>query len=173
MNSNKLKAIETYYRGYHFRSRTEARWSVYFDAMSMPFDYEREGFKLPSGWYLPDFWLRELQTWAEVKGQDFSKTEAQLCYELAQLTHHDCLMLHGAPDLRTYAGFWWNSEGRLEHGHALVCGRWELIWQAGAPIQVPANPPNDGLDYFEQAIHTARAARFEHGAVQPYNWSKP
>ena len=26
-----IKAIETYYKGYRFRSRLEARWAVFFD----------------------------------------------------------------------------------------------------------------------------------------------
>ncbi len=31
-----IKAIQTKYRGYHFRSRLEARWAVFFDAADMP-----------------------------------------------------------------------------------------------------------------------------------------
>jgi hypothetical protein len=31
----KIKAIETRYKGYRFRSRLEARWSVFFDAMEL------------------------------------------------------------------------------------------------------------------------------------------
>lgn len=52
-----IEAIQTEYAGYRFRSRAEARWAVFFRTAHIPFDYEREGFKLPSGAYLPDFWL--------------------------------------------------------------------------------------------------------------------
>jgi hypothetical protein len=51
-----LKPIETYYNGYRFRSRLEARWAVFFDALGVKYEYEPEGFFLPSGkMYLPDF----------------------------------------------------------------------------------------------------------------------
>ena len=51
-----IKPIETYYNGYRFRSRLEARWAVFFDALGVKYEYEPEGFKLPSGrMYLPDF----------------------------------------------------------------------------------------------------------------------
>lgn len=52
-----VKAIETIYRGYRFRSRLEARWAIFFDAMGEPWEYEKEGFDLKGVRYLPDFWL--------------------------------------------------------------------------------------------------------------------
>jgi len=54
-----IKAIETVYNGYRFRSRLEARWAVFFDALGVKYEYEPEGFELPSGErYLPDFRLK-------------------------------------------------------------------------------------------------------------------
>ena len=51
-----IKPIETYYNGFRFRSRLEARWAVFFDALGVEYEYEPEGFELPSGArYLPDF----------------------------------------------------------------------------------------------------------------------
>jgi hypothetical protein len=53
---NTIKAIETQYKGYRFRSRLEARWAVFFDAVGLNFEYEKEGFDLGEvGYYLPDF----------------------------------------------------------------------------------------------------------------------
>lgn len=64
------KAISTVYRGYRFRSRTEARWAVFFNAVGLAFEYEKEGFDLGDGIkYLPDFWLPELKLWVEIKGE--------------------------------------------------------------------------------------------------------
>ncbi len=74
---NKLKPIETEYHGYKFRSRLEARWAVFFDTAGVEWEYEPEGFELPSGLrYLPDFRLHGVSidgdepesVWAEVKG---------------------------------------------------------------------------------------------------------
>jgi hypothetical protein len=70
-----LAAIETSYKGYRFRSRLEARWAVFFQALRLKWDYEPEGFTLPSGrHYLPDFrielpWERK-RFWCEVKPPD-------------------------------------------------------------------------------------------------------
>ena len=51
-----IKAIETRYKGYRFRSRLEARWAVFFDALGLEWEYEPEGYELSDGsWYLPDF----------------------------------------------------------------------------------------------------------------------
>ncbi|MBM4140452.1 MAG: hypothetical protein FJ242_03010 [Nitrospira sp.] len=53
-----IKPIETIYKGYRFRSRLEARWAVFFDALNIPYQYEVEGFKMANGdKYLPDFLL--------------------------------------------------------------------------------------------------------------------
>lgn len=65
-----IKAIQTRYAGYLFRSRLEARWAVFFDALKLNWLYEPEGFDLPSGkYYLPDFkiQLRGRTLWIEVK----------------------------------------------------------------------------------------------------------
>lgn len=53
-----IKAIETRYKGYRFRSRLEARWAVLFNALGIDFFYELEGLILDDGVrYLPDFFL--------------------------------------------------------------------------------------------------------------------
>ena len=76
-----LRAIETEYKGYRFRSRLEARWAVFFDACGVKWEYEPEGFILPNGQqYLPDFLLHDVtfnhagytegnDLYVEVKGQ--------------------------------------------------------------------------------------------------------
>jgi len=62
-----IKAIETTYRGYRFRSRLEARWAAVFDALNVQWEYEPEGFDVDGEWYLPDFWLVREHTWVEIK----------------------------------------------------------------------------------------------------------
>lgn len=63
-----IKPIETIYKGYRFRSRLEARWAVFFDALDILYEYEKEGYELgEAGWYLPDFWLPQFKTWIEIK----------------------------------------------------------------------------------------------------------
>ena len=69
---SEIKAIETYYKGYRFRSRLEARWAVFFDAAGIEYEYEPEGFVLEDGiCYLPDFFLPNIRggIYVEVKGR--------------------------------------------------------------------------------------------------------
>ena len=63
-----IKAIETEYKGYRFRSRLEARWAVFFDAIGWAWEYEKEGFDLgKNGYYLPDFYIPHLDCYVEIK----------------------------------------------------------------------------------------------------------
>ena len=35
-----IKAVQTEYNGYKFRSRLEARWAVFFDTLGIEYEYE-------------------------------------------------------------------------------------------------------------------------------------
>lgn len=92
-------AINTKYKGYNFRSRLEARWAVFFDELGIEFEYEKEGYRLPAGNYLPDFWLPQLNCFAEVKPKAFTEKEYQKCLQLP----HPCIMLDVShPQARSY-----------------------------------------------------------------------
>ena len=76
-----IKAIETYYNGYRFRSRSEARWAVFFDNAGIKYYYEPEGFPVQgTEGYLPDFYLPDSKEFFEVKGvlddEDYQKVES-------------------------------------------------------------------------------------------------
>ncbi len=73
---SEIKAIPTEYKGYLFRSRLEARWAVFFDAMGIEWEYEPEGFVLSNGsWYLPDFYLLNFHCYFEVKRKSVKDTD--------------------------------------------------------------------------------------------------
>lgn len=93
-----MTPLETTWRGWRFRSRTEARWAVLLHTAGIPFEYEPEGFALPSGWYLPDFWLPDRGFWMEVKGFEPSSLERQKALDLTALTGRDVLFAIGQPN---------------------------------------------------------------------------
>lgn len=69
-----MKPIETRYAGCRFRSRLEARWACFFDELGIAWKYEPQGYEIPRPdgstlRYLPDFWLPDMDLWAEVKGE--------------------------------------------------------------------------------------------------------
>lgn len=52
-----IRAIETQYKGYRFRSRLEARWAVFLETLKIKWAYETEGYSADGIGYLPDFEL--------------------------------------------------------------------------------------------------------------------
>jgi hypothetical protein len=58
-----IKVIETAYKGYRFRSRLEARWAVFFDAMGLKWEYEPEGFDLTENYIKFLAELKEFDPW--------------------------------------------------------------------------------------------------------------
>ena len=73
---SEIKAVETIYKGYLFRSRLEARWAVFFDALGIKWEYEPEGLLLSDGTsYLPDFYLINFNCYFEVKRAGIKGTE--------------------------------------------------------------------------------------------------
>ena len=168
-----IKAINTRYKGYRFRSRLEARWAVFFDSLGLKWEYEPEGFELgEAGWYLPDFYLPELNCWAEVKPHINSK---QICINDLNKFGSFCvglkttlLILDGIPEPRVYYcvlvqgnevinnyPFSWNVKYLPPINHD---GKPRLYWHPGCDEEAEEHSP-----YF--AIQAARSARFEHGEV--------
>ena len=141
-----IKAIQTKYKGYIFRSRLEARWAVFFDELGVKYEYETEGYDLGElGWYLPDFYLLEEKWFVEVKGsldEDISGVEKVRC-----LDNHcpgeamGCLIFR---DLE-YAEFKCDDDGPDFNGAYL---RAQMIM------------PILSLQKFNKAINKARQARF-------------
>ena len=160
------RAIETRYKGYRFRSRLEARWAVFFDHLGLRWDYEPEGFELPSGRYLPDFFihwegpkserLQQFPTvgyWVEIKGAPPSAAELQRLSELATATKHNAYLLaHGPAHVRAWAC--WAGRPAVE-----VVGL-GLAWLAFVQC-CPREAV--GLREVEAAVAAAMGARFEHG----------
>jgi hypothetical protein len=93
-----VKAIETVYKGYRFRSRLEARWAVFFDALGVNWLYEHEGYELLSGRYLPDFFLPESKLWVEVKPLEPSPLEQVRAEDLLTFTGQSVFISNGLPD---------------------------------------------------------------------------
>ena len=98
-----IKAIQTLYKGYYFRSRLEARWAVFLDSLALNWEYEKEGFELANERYLPDFWISTVNMWAEVKPDNgFDKDAMIKVVQLANQTGYPVLLLEGVPENKPY-----------------------------------------------------------------------
>lgn len=183
MTTNGIKAIETVYNGYRFRSRLEARWAVFFDTLGVKYEYEKEGYDLgEAGWYLPDFWLETVHMWAEVKPYAFTEEEDRKCALLARGTKRSVLMLDGEPDYhRLYRYVTWSPEHVFVEEvypgaviEEVIPGDWlkflvylddsylhrEHRWWGGEGHRPEEY---DASDVTKAAYLAARQARFEHG----------
>ncbi len=97
------KVKPTTYNHHKFRSRLEARWAVYFDAIGLEWEYEKEGFVLEDGEsYLPDFWFPQVKMWAEVKPETFTRAELKKCWYLVKGSGYECILLEGLPENKSY-----------------------------------------------------------------------
>jgi hypothetical protein len=144
-NRPQLKPIPTRYDGYHFRSRTEARYAVLFRNCYWPYEYERQGFALERGAYLPDIYLLQQGVWVEVKGPPPRFEEEDLCQCLAVETRQPVIIAWGQPSWET----------------VVICftpdGDRQLISLAGFLLRWAS------VSTLTKAINAARSARWEHG----------
>jgi hypothetical protein len=93
-----IQPIETFYNGYRFRSRLEARWAVFFDTLKIKYLYEPEGFDLDGLWYLPDFWVPAWNCWLEIKPASMKWPEDYIPpSRLAALSGKEVMLFCGDP----------------------------------------------------------------------------
>jgi len=85
-----IAPIETYYAGYRFRSRLEARWAVFFRKAGIPFEYETQGYDLGPeiGLYLPDFYLPQFRAFVEIKPMYISSEEEEIAKNKLEKLFH-------------------------------------------------------------------------------------
>lgn len=176
--------IPTRYRGYHFRSRLEARWAIFFDHLEFDWDYEPQGYVLDRRPYLPDFKLilpGDPLAFAEVKPTETDWHEGihvRLCRALARDTGWPVILLIGVPAYRGYhrftpdlaanafqAVFFRDYEPKIQ----VVDDYW---WQ-----YISVDPHTGALNFMHDdyearksfgqglidAVQASRSARFEHG----------
>lgn len=171
-----MKAIQTKYKGYRFRSRLEARWAVFFDALGLAWEYETEGFDLGFGdRYLPDFKIYD--TFFEVKPAGVKPHEILKVRRFVEAGGGRVCILDGPPDVRWYRLLgWWEDDGgpvpREGGDDAIIFvppkdkyAPWFGAWGAGS-----ADDPYElsgvwvGIDdEMQEYVHAARSARFEFG----------
>ena len=169
-----IKAIETSYKGYRFRSRLEARWAVFFDALGIDWQYEVEGYELDGVRYLPDFLLPTFSggMWAEVKPIELTPDEKKKARLLCEATHRRVWLCVGMPDTRAYTILEpfdpdnpdWPREYVGIPNADQAQGENRMFWEPGyqdADGYVRGEDLQCLGDHYLQAVNQAKAARFE------------
>jgi hypothetical protein len=93
-----MQTMPTRYNSLLYRSRCEARWAVVFDKLGWAHCYEPEAYRLPSGPYLPDFYLPSARIFFEVKGIAPSPQERRKASELCVATRTPVIISTSAPN---------------------------------------------------------------------------
>lgn len=179
-----INPIETHYAGCRFRSRTEARWAVFFATLGIRWEYEPQGYLVNGKPYLPDFEVAMPtgeRIFAEVKGAGADEHEGahvDLCRALARESGRRVLLLVGVPAHRLYHVFAPGLPGGSfmaaffhDDGHMLTVA--DQYWfqmvaldEATGVLEFTHNE-RGLIKSFGQglvdAVAAARSARFEHG----------
>jgi len=170
-----IKAIETRYKGYRFRSRLEARWAVFFDALGIEWEYEKEGYDLGKwGKYLPDFWIKHSVKalaedgwgfWAEIKPTKIDGADFDKIVKLAEHTGNNALIFQGSPHNDAYSvtkiAVSHHEKGKFSLTSGLVFEQNENVIRL-AKGEFGSYPTAFGKD-LNAAYIKASSARFEHG----------
>lgn len=160
-----MKPIETFYKGFHFRSRLEARWAVFFDTMGFEWEYEPEGFSLEGDfdgdtlYYLPDFKLKEgrVEIYVEVKpNDDLEPDEVAKMFRFSR--EKTLIPVYGLPKPLFYEI--WQGEDNYFGWDAIA-----FMYHKGEKGNFEGGMPEIefGDDKLESACDAAKQARFEHG----------
>ena len=106
-----VKPIETYYNGYRFRSRLEARVAVLFDRANIKYQYEPEGFESDGVCYLPDFYLPDEDFYVEVKPirDGFREEIAKAAKVICRGLYKPLLVITDIPSYSSNGSVWWHT----------------------------------------------------------------
>lgn len=159
--------LPSMYKGHRCRSRLEARWCVMFDEIRIEYWYEPEGFRLAIGsCYLPDFYLPQVNSFAEVKADLLTPTELAKAESLCLETGKKLILLVGPPAFKTYpaiypdCGYISTTDVLLDvdfHGRDYYTNERRLFASCGDGWV----SEEDFSKEYRMAVYAARAARFE------------
>lgn len=182
-----MKAIETKYKGYRFRSRLEARWAVFFDTLGVKWEFEREGFELTYDHgghaehcgeygctcdpatleafpvrYLPDFFVHMLARFSRYPGSGYwVEIKGQRPTEI-EITKLQMLCNKSGHNGYLFVGPPTSDDGEL--CYAFTAGAQHptaSMFFHSAVCQVCS--PRCKYDQYLKAVEASRAARFEFG----------
>lgn len=161
-----IKAIPTRWKGWYFRSRTEARWAVFFDVMDLEFEYEPESFELSNGQIYPiDFWLNKPRWFAEVKPDYLTGEEEFKTREIAGGIAVNVLWLVGLPDFKAYrAASVWGDQYTVSE-YSLDIYSFPKLWKEAKPrfysdLGYHTKAESQFSKRYRDAVYAAREERF-------------
>lgn len=177
-----MKAIQTHYKGRIFRSRLEARWACFLDALKVEWDYEPEGFDFGSGFrYLPDFYVPSWNVYIEIKPRLRKKDPERVaarnpCWTLFTNSGTRVLLIFGNPWIGEYEiePMGWIELAYSTFGQCRKCSNvWLIEDDESRAVMLGTREcrregdkhplTGDAAHDIITALRAASSARFEHG----------
>lgn len=146
----RIKAKPTKHCGTQFRSKTEAMYCELFNRFDEPWTYEPTRFYLPSGSYLPDFFLSRLDLWLEVKGKYPTNHEIELCRDLSIMVKKSVVIAYGWPPTAIYI-----SEGRM-HSLFMIGIKQNKLSMSLTSEKIPEEMIHGIQDKFKKRVRTPK-----------------
>ena len=194
-----IKAIETVYNGRRFRSRLEAKWSLFLDTLGVNYRYEPEGYNLNGEVnYLPDFYIDDWQCWLEVKGPSPTDKEQRKAYLLSRESGDPVIIAHGSfvlseghlfkPSFRVFYGTAEQLFERTAYHFPYICSRKNKVVSpirmhiggVSTPLQIlQVSTEFDGdfprpychtLDYYKRVWEYISNGGDEFGSFSEHGW---
>lgn len=159
-----MRAIRTTYQGVKFDSKLESTWARFFDALGIPWVYEKQKIELaPDLRYIPDFWLPTLRLWHETKGTIVNDAAGILmirkCELLSKKTGYPVALTFDTPMNARCALFLPNGamHTHAHFGMCPICGNLGVLIRDGSCRFVICPHPNKRGFTLEEQLFYRRA----------------
>lgn len=90
-------SISTTYQNTKFRSFLETIWVKFLNHVKEPWEYEEDRFILDDLVYTPDFWLKNMKMWLEVKGGAYTREDIEKAERLAKRSKTSVILSTNKP----------------------------------------------------------------------------
>lgn len=162
-----MKPINTHYNDLYFRSRLEARWAVYFDALGVKYLYEHEGFSFDGFNYLPDFYFPQYDFYGEVKHESFGDVDLDRWEAFSKGIKKPLVIFEGLPNAKPCRAFYFDNKVFVDYNKLIPFAdktktSFGCFWYSSG---------SDNFGYYtpyKEAISTARKKRFEWDELQTF-----
>jgi hypothetical protein len=153
-DSQNVSSVDIWHNGYHFRSKTEARWAYFFNQILKKnrWRYEPNVYNVGEGLYLPDFYLVDQAVFVEIKGRSPSEDAKEKACRLSEKGEPVAIFV-GPPYKIVYEESLVYEDGVAHHGIGLRSS-------PGSRFEINPNGAGDRAPGVQEALQETKGYRF-------------
>ena len=143
-----------------FRSILEAKYAYLFKSLGISWEYEPKIFKTSKGYYLPDFYLPQWDTFIELKASFADSIELHKMKSVADQSGSLGLLVGGYPDSESSYYCPWTKEQRARANHMLIyVFKPKMPWQKITLLEL-LNHTNLKFDFWVASMMKSLSGKF-------------